>query len=112
MNLPRDLQATDDVAVDHVIDRLTVHRPGDVATPCGIPMWSVTHPLPAAGHVVHLHPTWCECCFPHDNAWVRMLAAAYPPRFRTADVNSGARFPHINSSRARPGVGQPTKESR
>lgn len=97
LHLPANLAETDDVAVASVHERLTVHRPGDVATPCGEPMWAMRHPAPAAGHVLHLHPTFCERCFPRDNAWAQMLALAYPSRFRTADVN-GRRDQHLNTT--------------
>lgn len=80
--LPQNLTETDDVAVEHVAPGAVVHRPGVGVTGCGLPMWSMQHPLPAAGLLAAMSPHWCEHvrCFPRESAWERMVAAAHPNR--------------------------------
>jgi hypothetical protein len=94
--LPKGLSELDDVAVARLHDGLTVHRPGDIATTCGCPMWSMLHPAPSAGHVVNLHPQWCTTCFEPLSGWAELLALAYPSRLPTADIQDRRQFTHIN----------------
>lgn len=88
MSLPENLRDTDDVAVAHVAPGVVVHKPGDVVTGCGEPMWAMQHPLPSAGYLAAYCPAWCEQCWPRESTWERMLTLAYPSRFRTAQTNS------------------------
>lgn len=102
LRLPEGVGETDDVIPISVHGHLTVHQLGSIVTPCGIPMWSVTHPLPAAGHVLHLSPQWCPRCWPQESPWAQMLALAYPSRFRTADVVNPS-YTHASPSNERSG---------
>lgn len=103
LQLPGKLTETDDVAVTSLHSGLTVHRLGDPVTPCGVPQYALVHPYPAAGHVLHLAPHWCERCWPQQSPWAQMLALAYPSRFRTADINTPDGR-HINQTYARSGA--------